>query len=371
MRRKKIAPRFLVAIVFLLLSAVFTHGRGAAQASPTVTSSSQAGSDELLVGDEADYYPTPKGAWVHKSCFHRWENGWGVMPNGDIVDANKNIVEHRERCKYKQLDRKPSTFASDGGGTGKAPVLNGNVEWLDDKGTVGNGMIDTVWEEVVVPNAPPPSQSPTIYIWNGLSSTSDTTNLLLQPVLQYSLSTVPPNCSQFNSPTGWSMINYYIDHNGTPTCGNVQFVKPGDLIDMAVSVDMNQPCNNGGTNCSYGIGYAINSGSWFIDEFYSVPLVLNQATLGSLEVPYGNNTTCTVLPPAQEPQYGVGILLGIVAITYGYPNWNSQTAPNGNNNSLSPCWGQNGCPPIPGSVPPDCGWGIHLNYPNVALNYHN
>jgi hypothetical protein len=324
-----------------------------------------------LIGNEADYYPSPKGQWIHKSCWHHWEAGWSVNRNGDTVDSNNNVVEHVQRCKYQSLHRTAAgTFSADGANdSGAAPVLNGNIEWVQASLANGSTMVDAAWETTVVPSNPAVTNEE-LFIWMGFGNTANS-NLVLQPVLQFATNLGPPACAFFESPSDWAVLNYYIDPNNNGYCGGITFVNPGDTIDMIVEVDDSQPCSNSGTNCSWVAAYEVNkSTNWSSGEVFGEPLVMNKAILGSLELGVGGGTISRgELPP---PQAGLGTIFYVDGLWMGYPNWNSFAPSNSSNTSFSGCWGQSGCPPIPSTVPSNCGWGTHITSPSdVVLNYHN
>ena len=296
---------------------------------------------------DSDYLPTPGGVKIHKSCGHTVPVGAAVAPNGDIVMGGPNgrVIEHVEPCKYPPIPQ-----------SGHTAGLNSVVEWVSDYPTNGATWFNEVASSIVVPAAPGPFGEE-VDLWVGLESQGNG-NMVLQPVLHYSTGSVPPGCSSFQSSTGWAMLNYYIDQNGTPYCGAVTSpVYPGDDIYMGVTLDSTQGCNNNGTGCAFASWYYVNGNGPGGLEVYGEPLQLNEANLGALEF-YYSGTNCAALPPAVNG----GLTFTLDALNVAVPQWYNYT----NAGPYSYWQTQTASPP----GVPNCGYQPQFT-DAVHLNYHN
>jgi hypothetical protein len=294
-----IEPSYRKAVISLATLLIILTAWGPAWAAPRSPSRS-----------DPDYFQFPTGKRIHKSCIHHVPRGGAVAPNGDVVIAGRNgrVVEHVGPCLYEPISSDGPTPVSLNGG-------NGNVEWVEDHPTNGPTFFDEMGSEIIVPDNPPNStDGETIFLWVGTGSTQNA-NVVLQPVLEYSISALPPGCGSFTSPTGWMVLTYYIDQTGRGYCGTTTNVNSGDTIDMGVWLDNGESCDNTGLNCSYQAYYSVNGGIIDYFEIFGEPVLMNVAVLGSLEAYFVRN--CADLPPNGELNFS------LFALNVPVPNWDS------------------------------------------------
>jgi hypothetical protein len=194
--------------------------------------------------DRMGYTKTPFGR-MHSSCVHRLPRGARVR-DGEIVDANGNVLLRYGQCEFPILDRpNHGPNPRDPRGSLPVPAVDGYVETRNATNVLssaGKNYYIGMEANVQVPAAPSSATSyEVVFLFPAFENSAETA--ILQPVLQFGESGA--GGGQYYSIAPW-----YIDHLNHTTIGELQEVATGDTLDMYMYADT---CNFDGT-CAWEVG---------------------------------------------------------------------------------------------------------------------
>ena len=242
------------------------------------------------------------GALIRPDCVHEVPDGAQVEENGDII-LEGSIVAHYDACPEAPISTRP---------------LHGAVPQYTDEPGTGNGWIEAVQEEVSlsggdnidkiegtwsVPSAPSLNVGQTIFLFNGLEPTTETT--IIQPVLQYGVSAA-------GGGNYWAIASWLVNPSNAYYSA-LQTVNVGDTIQGNTYVK-----STSGSKLNWEIKAAdTTAGTHSNLAVWSSGLTWNWAFSGVLEA--YNITSCSDLPASTADEFKGN------TVDHGYPSFDKVT----------------------------------------------
>jgi hypothetical protein len=200
--------------------------------------------EQLLEAPLSDYESTPVGLF-HRTCLRTIPDGATLELGGDVL-LDGHVIRHYDRCRYKSYRSRRATRQRNT--VNIIPTVNSWVEAAEASANAnqfGFDWFNRLVGTTTVPSAPSSQSSQTIFFFTSLEP--DTFDAILQPVLQWGLSSA-------GGGKRWTASVWYISSAGVAANTPAANVTTGDTI----VGDLRGSCNTSGTRCHWLMSIARN-----------------------------------------------------------------------------------------------------------------